>query len=112
MDNNLIITSQVYRLKDMVEYSNGSTVSKIITRNDKGNLTLFAFDKGQNLSEHSAPFDAIIQVLEGTATIIIDKKEYILNEGELIIMPANIPHAVEASEKFKMLLTMIKEAVQ
>lgn len=112
MDNNLIMTSQVYRLKDMVEYANGSTVSKIITRNDKGNLSLFAFDKGQNLSEHSAPFDAIIQVLEGTATIIIDKKEYTLKEGELIIMPANIPHAVEANEKFKMLLTMIKEAVK
>jgi len=100
--------AKVYSLKKMVEYSDGSTVSKIITRNNKGNLTLFAFDKGQNLSEHSAPFDAIVQVLEGTGKIIIDKKEHIVNEGELIIMPANVPHAVEAEQKFKMLLIMIK----
>ncbi len=101
-------TAEVYNLKDMVDYSDGSTVSKIITRNEKGNLTLFAFDKGQNLSEHSAPFDAIVQVLEGAGTIIINKKEHAVSEGQLIIMPANIPHAVEATEKFKMLLIMIK----
>lgn len=101
-------TAEVYDLKNMVEYSNGSTVSKIITRNEKGNLTLFAFDKGQNLSEHSAPFDAIVQVLEGSGTIIIDKVEHTVSEGQLIIMPANISHAVEANEKFKMLLIMIK----
>lgn len=101
-------TAEVYTLKDMVDFSEGSTVSKILTRNEKGNLTLFAFDKGQNLSEHSAPFDAIVQVLEGSGTIIINKKEHILGEGQLIIMPANIPHAVEANERFKMLLIMIK----
>ncbi len=101
-------TAEVYNLKNMVDYSDGSTVSKIITRNEKGNLTLFAFDKGQNLSEHSAPFDAIVQVLEGAGTIIINKKEHAVSEGQLIIMPANIPHAVEATEKFKMLLIMIK----
>ncbi len=101
-------TAEVHNLKDMVDYSDGSTVSKIITRNEKGNLTLFAFDQGQNLSEHSAPFDAIVQVLEGSGTIIINNKERKVNEGQLIIMPANIPHAVEATEKFKMLLIMIK----
>ncbi|MFV0377253.1 MAG: cupin domain-containing protein [Mangrovibacterium sp.] len=101
-------TAEVYTLKNMVAYAEGSTVSKIITRNDKGNLTLFAFDKGQNLSEHSAPFDAIVQVLEGSGTIIIDKKAHTVNEGQLIIMPANIAHAVEAHERFKMLLIMIK----
>lgn len=101
-------TAEVYTLKNMVDYSEGSTVSKIITRNEKGNLTLFAFDKGQNLSEHSAPFDAIVQVIEGSGTVIIDKKEHVLEEGQLIIMPANIPHAVEAHERFKMLLIMIK----
>jgi len=100
--------AEVYNLKEMVDYSNGATVSKIITRNEKGNLTLFAFDEGQNLSEHSAPFDAIVQVIEGTGTIIINKKEHSVCEGQLIIMPANIPHAVEAIEKFKMLLIMIK----
>jgi quercetin dioxygenase-like cupin family protein len=101
-------TAEVYTLKEMVSYAEGSTVSKIITRNEKGNLTLFAFDKGQNLSEHSAPFDAIVQILEGSGTIIINKKEHKVNEGQLIIMPANLPHAVEAHEKFKMLLIMIK----
>lgn len=101
-------TSEVYDLKNMVDYADGSTVSKIITRNDKGNLTLFAFDKGQNLSEHSAPFDALVLVLDGTGKIIIDKKEHDVHEGQMIIMPANVPHAVEAEEKFKMLLTMIK----
>ncbi len=101
-------TAEVYTLNQMIDFSEGSTVSKIITRNEKGNLTLFAFDKGQNLSEHSAPFDAIVQVLEGSGTIIINKKEHILCEGQLIIMPANIPHAVEAHERFKMLLIMIK----
>ena len=101
-------TAEVYTLKDMVGYSEGATVSKILTRNEKGNLTLFAFDKGQNLSEHSAPYDAVVQILEGTGTIIINKKEHIVKEGQLIIMPANIPHAVDANEKFKMLLIMIK----
>lgn len=101
-------TAEVYTLKNMVDYADGSTVSKIIIRNDKGNLTLFAFDKGQNLSEHSAPFDAIVQVLEGTGTIIINKEEHSVGAGELIVMPANVPHAVEAPERFKMLLIMIK----
>ncbi len=69
---------------------------------------MFAFDKEQQLSEHTAPFDALIQVLEGTGEVIINKKSYILKPGQSIIMPANIPHAVNAIEKFKMLLTMIK----
>lgn len=108
MTDKIFETSKVYNVKDMVEFAQGSTVSKIIARNEKGNLTLFAFDKGQNLSEHTAPFDAIVQILEGTANIIINKEEFILNQGQMIIMPANIPHAVEAIEKFKMLLIMIK----
>ncbi len=108
MNEKTFNTAEVYKLKDMIDYSEGSTVSKIITRNEKGNLTLFAFDKGQNLSEHSAPFDAFIQVLEGSGTITINKKPYKVEDGQLIILPANIPHAVEADEKFKILLTMIK----
>jgi quercetin dioxygenase-like cupin family protein len=72
-------------------------------------VTLFAFDKGQKLSEHSAPFDAMIQVLEGKAEVMINRVPYEVNGGQAIIMPANIPHAVNAIEKFKMLLTMIKE---
>jgi quercetin dioxygenase-like cupin family protein len=100
--------SRIYQLKDSVNYSDGAIVSKIITKNNAGNVSLFAFDKGQNLSEHTAPFDAIVQVVEGHGRIIIDGNEYRMQDGDIIIMPANIPHAVEAVERFKMLLTMIK----
>ncbi len=91
-----------------VEYSAEGIVSKRILQKEKGNVSLFAFDKDQQLSEHSAPFDAMIQVLDGKAQIKIDGKPYELVTGQSIIMPANIPHAVYATEKFKMLLTMIK----
>ena len=100
--------SKSYPLADSVTYADGAIVSKIISKNEAGNLTLFSFDKGQNLSEHTAPFDAIIQVVEGEAKITINKKEYQVKAGELIIMPANIPHAVDAITPFKMLLTMLK----
>lgn len=105
---NTFQTSTVYGIADAVDYAAGAVVSKILSKNEAGNLTLFAFDKGQNLSEHTAPFDAIIQVLDGTAIVTIDKKPHEVNTGEFIIMPANIPHAVDAKESFKMLLTMIK----
>jgi quercetin dioxygenase-like cupin family protein len=95
-----------------VSYSSGSIVSKILLKNSAGNLTLFAFDKGQELSEHSAPFDACVQVVEGVGEIIINKEPHRLTAGEFIIMPANIPHAVKAVEQFKMLLTMIRPFVQ
>ena len=101
--------SRIYHLKDSVNYSDGAIVSKIIIKNNVGNVSLFAFDKGQNLSEHTAPFDAIVQVVEGHARIIIDGTDYIMQDNDTIIMPANIPHAVEAVERFKMLLTMIKD---
>ena len=91
-----------------VEYSAEGIVSKRVLQKEKGNVSLFAFDKDQQLSEHSAPFDALIQVLDGKAKIMIDSKPYELTTGQSIIMPANIPHAVYAVEKFKMLLTMIK----
>jgi len=91
-----------------VGYSAEGIVSKRVLQKEKGNVSLFAFDKDQQLSEHSAPFDALIQVLDGKAKIMIDGKPYELTTGQSIIMPANIPHAVYAVEKFKMLLTMIK----
>ncbi len=91
-----------------VEYSAEGIVSKRVLQKEKGNVSLFAFDKDQQLSEHSAPFDALIQVLDGKARIMIDGKPYELTTGQSIIMPANITHAVYAVEKFKMLLTMIK----
>lgn len=91
-----------------VDYSAEGIVSKRVLQKEKGNVSLFAFDKDQQLSEHSAPFDALIQVLDGKARIMIDGKPYELTQGQSIIMPANIPHAVFAVERFKMLLTMIK----
>jgi len=95
-------------LKKDIDYSENGVVSKQVLEKSTGNITLFAFDKEQKLSEHSAPFDAMVQVIEGKVEITIDKKPYTLQEGETIIMPANIPHALTAVEKFKMLLTMIK----
>jgi len=101
--------AQPVAIKDAIEYASDSVVSKMLIKKETGNLTLFAFDKGQSLSEHTAPFDAAVHVLDGTAEIIIGGKSFMLSEGEFIIMPADIPHAVKAAEKFKMLLTMIKE---
>lgn len=92
----------------LADYSEGGIVSKQVLKNDAGNITLFAFDKGQGLSEHTAPFDAMVQILDGKAEIRIDGNPVVLKKGEAIIMPANIPHALLAIEKFKMLLTMIK----
>ena len=110
MSNIAFQKSKEYNLAESITYADGAIVSKIISKNDAGNLTLFSFDKGQNLSEHTAPFDAIIQVVEGTAKVIIDGKDFEVKAGELIIMPANIPHAVDAVEKFKMLLIEVKVA--
>lgn len=107
--NSNIEFAKPYSLKTMIEYSAGATVSKIITKSKNGNTTLFAFDKGQNLSEHTAPFDAIALIIEGNCTITIDGKNNELKEGQMIIMPAKVPHAVEGTEAFKMLLIMIKE---
>lgn len=97
-----------FSLAENITYADGAIVSKVLLKNDQGNLTLFAFDKGEMLSEHTAPFDAMVQLLDGKAEIIIDKKSHILVVGESIIMPANVTHALTAVEKFKMLLTMIK----
>lgn len=108
MSINKIEKSKKYNLKDSVTYADGSIVSKIVQKSDSGNITLFAFDEGQHLSEHTAPFDAVIQVLEGRVKVIINGVQNELLEGEIIIMPANIPHAVESVTAFKMLLTMIK----
>lgn len=100
--------AEKFNFTDSVTYADGSIVSKILLRNDKGNITLFAFDKGEMLSEHTAPFDAIVQVLDGTAEVIIDAKSHVLVAGESIIIPANLTHALTAVERFKMMLIMIK----
>lgn len=109
METQLFSHSTILNFNDKVAYSTEGIVSKRVIQKDKGNITLFAFDKGQQLSEHSAPFDAMVQVLEGKAEILINRVPFELTAGQSIIMPANIPHAVNAVEQFKMLLTMIKE---
>lgn len=92
-----------------VDYSNGGIVSKNVLKRPTGNISLFAFDKGEGLSEHTAPFDAMVQIIEGKARIVIGGNPHDLVAGETIIMPANITHALQATERFKMVLTMIKE---
>ena len=95
-------------LNELIDYSDDSVVSKTILNKPAGTLTLFAFDKGQGLSEHQAPYDAVVQVVDGVGTITIDGKDNAVSTGELIIMPGNVPHSVTANEKFKMLLTMVR----
>ena len=95
-------------IASLVSYQSDSVVSKSLLAKKGGNITLFAFDKGQGLSEHSAPFDAFVIVLDGKTEITISGKVHTLTAGEMIIMPANEPHALNAVEPFKMLLTMIK----
>ncbi len=94
---------------ELIAYAPGSVVSKQLIKKDSGNVTLFAFDKGEGLSEHTAPFDALVQVLHGQVEILIGGEPYVLETGESIIMPAGIPHALKAVKQFKMLLTMIKD---
>ncbi|MCF8227786.1 MAG: cupin domain-containing protein [Bacteroidales bacterium] len=100
--------SKVFQFEESVEYADNSVVSKNVLKNDAGNVSLFAFDKDEGLSEHTAPFNALVQVIDGKAEITIDGKPYELGKNDSIIMPANVPHALRAVEKFKMILTMIK----
>ncbi|MHC4553489.1 MAG: cupin domain-containing protein [Planctomycetota bacterium] len=95
-------------LEQLIGYADDSVVSKTLLNKPDGTLTLFAFDAGQCLSEHTSPYDAVIQVVDGAGVVTIDGTDHTVNTGELIIMPANIPHAVTAEQKFKMLLTMIR----
>jgi len=100
--------AQVLKMADLAAYQEGSVVSRQITKAEAGNVTLFAFDVGQELSEHTAPFDALAHILDGEAEIRISGQAYALRAGEAIIMPANEPHALKATKRFKMLLTMIR----
>ena len=102
------ILSQVANLASLVDYQKGSVVSRTIIEKNTGTVTLFAFDKGQGLSEHTAPFDALVYIIEGEAQITISGESYHLNGGETIVMPVDKPHALEALDKFKMMLVMIK----
>ena len=95
-------------LAELVQYADDAIVSKTIVDKKAGTITLFAFDKGQRLSEHTAPFDAVVQIIDGQARLTIGGKDVNVSAGQIIIMPANIPHALAAVKKFKMLLTMIR----
>ena len=96
------------KISDLIDYQNESVVSREIIRRETGTVTLFAFDRGQGLSEHTAPFDAMVQVIDGEAEVTISGEKHRLVAGEMIIMPAEKPHAVMAVKPFKMLLTMIR----
>ncbi len=101
--------SEVFGVTGLVEYGEGAIVSRTIIKKSIGTVTLFAFDAGQDLSEHSAPYDALVNVVEGEGVIIIGGVENMVGAGQLVLMPANVPHAVRADQKFKMILTMIRE---
>jgi quercetin dioxygenase-like cupin family protein len=97
------------QLIDLIGYAEDSIVSKTLLDKSTGTITLFAFDQGQKLSEHTSPYDAVLQILDGKAGVTIGGEQKDVSQGQIIIMPANVPHAVNAGERFKMLLTMIRE---
>lgn len=99
----------VLNVKNMVSYQPGSVVSRTVIDKNVGTVTAFAFDSGQGLSEHTAPFDALVQIIDGAADITIAGSVHMVREGELIIMPAGKPHSLKANTQFKMLLTMIRK---
>lgn len=109
MEKQSFESAKVYNLKESISIAEGGVVSKQFVKNKGGNITFFAFDQGQGLSEHTAPFDAIVQILEGKAEVSIEGKKQEVKEGEIINMPANIPHALHAVEAFKMCLIMLKD---
>jgi quercetin dioxygenase-like cupin family protein len=109
MENEKIENGIPFVFANSISYQADGIVSKRIIQKEKGNITLFAFDAGQKLSEHTAPFDAMVQIMQGSAEVVIGGKPNQLTAGQSIIMPANIPHAVNANERFIMLLTMIRD---
>ena len=100
--------TKVEKLTEMISYQEGSVVSRTIIDKDTGTVTLFSFDSGEGLSEHTTPYDAMLTLLDGKVEVKIAGKYFILVKGDMIVMPANIPHALKAVERFKMLLVMIK----
>jgi quercetin dioxygenase-like cupin family protein len=100
---------RVFGLAELVEYGEGAIVSRTLLENSAGTITLFAFDAGQGLSEHTAPFDALVQVADGEGEFIIGGESCRVGRGQIVLMPAQVPHAVRAHERFKMLLTMLRK---
>jgi len=101
-------SAEVAKAAELVNYQDGAVVSREIVKKPTGNVTIFAFDEGQGLSEHTAPFDALVQMVEGNAEIMISGQPHQLQSGEMILMPAGQPHALKALKRFKMILTMIR----
>lgn len=108
MDSNEFEKSKVFSLNDSVEYSDHGIVSKTVLKKQTGNISVFSFDRGEGLSEHTAPYDAMIMVTDGKGEIVIGGTPFILTSGQCIIMPGNVPHSVNAVEKFRMVLIMIR----
>jgi quercetin dioxygenase-like cupin family protein len=100
--------AQTAKVAEIVRYQDGAIVSREVLKKGTGNVTFFAFDEGQGLSEHTAPFDALVQVIEGEAEILISGQAHVVQAGELILMPADQPHALKALKRFQMILTMIR----
>jgi quercetin dioxygenase-like cupin family protein len=107
-EKNETLIGKAITMNDLASYQPGSVVSRTLIDKKIGTLTLFAFDQGQGLSEHTAPYDAFVQVMDGTAAVTIDGKVHQVAAGQMIIMPANVPHSLKAEEPFKMLLVMIR----
>jgi len=103
------VFAKVIHLKDLVNYSDGTVASRMIISRKAGNITIFSFDENEGLSEHTAPFDAVVTILDGECEVWVSGQTYQIKEGDTIIFPANVPHALSAITKFKMSLTMIKE---
>ena len=108
-DGGAMPAAEALQVSGLVEYGAGAIVSRTLSKGKAGTLTVFAFDQGQELSEHSAPFDAYVQVLDGTVRLTIGGKPVQAKSGSLVLMPANVPHAVKAETRMKMLLTMLKQ---
>jgi len=108
IDQDLVTVAEVKSLVDMLQYQDGSIVSRVLLKNQGGTVTLFAFDVGEGLSEHTAPFDALVVVTDGEADIEIAGESFQVKQGETIVLPANLPHAVKATAKFKMMLIMLR----
>lgn len=102
------VTAEKQNLKELLNYQKGSVVSSVVLKKSTGNITVFAFDEGEGLSEHTTPFDAMVYIIEGNAEITISSKINVVTEGEMLILPANQPHALKALTKYKMMLVMIK----